>query len=85
MTKEKKRAERRQSFEEAMKNLESVVERMEAGELTLDESLKLFEEGIRLAQFCNSALEEAKKKVEVLTKDIQGTVTLTPFEETQEE
>ena len=55
-------------FENAMSRLEEIVEKMESGKMELEESLGLFEEGIKLVRFCSSKLEEAKKKVEILVK-----------------
>ena len=55
-------------FEESLKKLEKIVEEMERGELDLDRSLSMFEEGVKLAHFCSSKLEETKKKIEILVK-----------------
>lgn len=55
------------TFEEALKELEMAVERLQTGELSLDESLALFERGQKLAEHCNSLLEKASLKVEMLT------------------
>jgi exodeoxyribonuclease VII small subunit len=55
-------------FEDALKRLEDIVERMENADVDLDKSLALYEEGIKLVRFCSSKLEEAKSKVEVLVK-----------------
>ena len=60
------------SFEQALKALESLVERLEKGELSLEESLKLYEEGIRLSRLCHGKLEEAEGKIEMLLKDARG-------------
>ncbi len=57
------------SFEACVKNLEEIVEQLEEPDLPLDKSLKLFEEGIRLARFCENKLSEAEGKVEKLMKD----------------
>jgi exodeoxyribonuclease VII small subunit len=57
------------SFETALSELESLVERMESGELTLEESLKSFEQGIALTRSCQQALSEAEQKVEILTSN----------------
>jgi exodeoxyribonuclease VII small subunit len=59
-------------FEQALEALEKIVERLEKGELTLEESLKLYEEGIRLSRLCHGKLEEAEGKIEVLLKDAKG-------------
>jgi len=68
-------------FESALKSLEGIVVQLEAGDLTLDRALELFEEGIRISQFCNSKLEEAERKVEILIKVADGTVKEVPFSE----
>lgn len=64
-------------FEESLKHLEQIVERLETQEAPLEESLGLFQEGIRLARFCQKSLEEAKRKVEILIKE---TGDLKPFQ-----
>ncbi len=77
----------KKTFENALSQLESIVARLENGDLPLEESLKLFEEGIRLSRFCNQKLNEAQKKVEVLLKGSGGESEPQPFEpeETAEE
>lgn len=55
------------NFEEALEALEQLVERMESGELSLEESLKSFEQGVALTQSCQSALKSAEQKIEILT------------------
>ena len=59
--------EQSQSFEASMKRLEEIVRAMERGEMPLEESLKLFEEGTGLARFCNKTLDEAELKITSLT------------------
>ncbi|MFL2526179.1 MAG: exodeoxyribonuclease VII small subunit [Candidatus Azotimanducaceae bacterium] len=56
-------------FESALKELETLVSRMESGELSLDESLKAFERGVELTRKCQSSLEAAELRVQTLTKD----------------
>jgi len=68
-------------FEAALARLEEIVRSLESGELGLEQSLKLFEEGVKLARVCNARLEEAERKVEVLLKDKNGRVIAKPFEE----
>lgn len=63
---------KKENFEHALKRLEQIVEKLEEGELSLDESLKLFEEGIEISRFCTQKLSEAEKKVEKLVKLGQG-------------
>lgn len=60
------------SFETALAALEKIVERLEKGELPLEESLKLYEEGIRLSRLCHGKLEEAEGRIEMLLKDARG-------------
>jgi exodeoxyribonuclease VII small subunit len=69
----------KEKFEEAMKRLEDIVEKMESGDLPLEGSLKLFEEGIRLSRFCGKKLEEAQKKVEILLSQEDGSLATRPF------
>ena len=69
-----------QKFEEAMKRLETIVESLERGDLSLEESLKAFEEGMKLLHFCSKKLEEAEQKVSVLIKESGGKLTQQPFE-----
>ncbi len=71
-------------FEAALERLEAIVTELESGELGLEQSLKLFEEGVKLARICNTRLEEAERKVEVLLKDRTGKMTAKPFEEEEE-
>ncbi len=66
-------------FEDALVRLEQIVSQLEAGNLPLEESLKVFEEGIALARHCARYLEEAEKRIEILTKDDQGALGTTPF------
>lgn len=71
-------------FETALKRLEEIVEKLEEGDLDLGESLKLFEEGVKLSKVCNKKLNEAEKKIEMLTKD-QGELKAEPFEAEDED
>ncbi|HPK54109.1 MAG TPA: exodeoxyribonuclease VII small subunit [Smithellaceae bacterium] len=57
----------REKFEEAMEKLEDIVKKMDAGDLPLDEALKSFEEGIKLVHFCQTKLDEAERRVEILS------------------
>ena len=71
-------------FESSLKSLEDIVVQLEAGDLTLDRALELFEEGIRISRFCSSKLDEAERKVEILIKAADGTVKEVPFSEDAE-
>ena len=67
-------------FEDALQRLEQIVDQLEAGELPLEQSLKVFEEGVALARHCAKYLEEAEKRIELLTKDESGLLKVEPFE-----
>lgn len=69
------------SFEECLGALEAVVERIESGELNLEESLATFEEGVGLIRVCNRKLGEVERRVEVLTRDADGRSRLQEFVE----
>lgn len=72
-------------FEQAMARLEAIVGELERGELPLDESLKIFEEGIRLSKNCLKVLEEAERKVQVLVQEKNGKKELRAFSPAEEE
>jgi len=69
----------KERFEDALNKLEKIVSQLEEGDISLEESLKLFEEGIRLSRFCNQKLDEAEKRVEILLKGEDGTLKTKPF------
>jgi exodeoxyribonuclease VII small subunit len=68
------------SFEKAMKKLEEIVHQLEEGELSLEESLKIFEEGINLSKFLTRKLSEAEAKVQKLIKTQEGKYKTEPLE-----
>lgn len=68
-------------FEKSFQQLEKIVQRLEGEELPLDESLQLFEEGIRLSRFCHQRLEEVEKKIELILADAKGQPVIEPFED----
>ena len=68
------------TFEEALRELEGIVNRLEEGDLPLEEALQFFEEGVKLSRYCHTKLDEAQKRVEILLKDESGKVTAQPFE-----
>ena len=68
-----------EKFETALKKLEDVVKKLEGGELSLDDSLKAFEEGVKQAAFCSNKLNEAEKRVELLLKQKDGGFTREEF------
>jgi exodeoxyribonuclease VII small subunit len=69
----------KQTFESAVKRLESIVQELESGDLTLDEALKKFQEGVKLSKLCSNKLDETEKKVSILLKDEKGNVRVEPF------
>lgn len=66
-------------FEDSLARLEQIVGQLEAGNLPLEDSLKVFEEGIALARHCARYLEAAEKRIEILSKDDQGALGAAPF------
>ena len=63
-------------FEEAFKRLDEIVTKLESGDLSLEESMTLFEEGITLTKTCKTRLEAAEQKIQLLLKDSDGNLTL---------
>ena len=63
-------------FEVALGELEQVVEQLESGDLSLEDSLAAFERGVGLVKYCNQKLSEVEKKVEILLKDKEGRLQL---------
>ena len=68
------------SFEEAMLSLEDIVKKLEAGGLSLDESLKSFEEAVKLVKFCNQKIEAAEQRVKMLVEGSDGSISDVPFD-----
>lgn len=75
---------RANDFEKAFQQLEEIVKRLESEELPLDESLRLFEEGIGLSRFCHQRLEEVEKKIELILADAKGQPRTEEFEASEE-
>ncbi|MCH7720521.1 MAG: exodeoxyribonuclease VII small subunit [Planctomycetes bacterium] len=65
-------ADKKPTFEESLKTLESIADRIEQGQVGLEESIKLYEEGMKLAKHCRSALERAEQKIQQLQTMDQG-------------
>ena len=65
------------SFEESLKELEHIVNQLEEGDLALEDSLKLFENGVRLSRECRERLTAAERRIEVLMREADGTLGLT--------
>lgn len=66
----------KKKFEESLAELEKIVERLESGELSLEDSLAAFEEGVRLVKHCNQKLTEVERRIELLVKDKEGKLQL---------
>lgn len=71
---------KKKTFEESMKQLEDIVEALEDGDLSLEDALKKFEEGVALSRFCLQKLDETEKKVAVLLREPDGRLKETPFD-----
>ena len=69
-----------QGFEQALERLEEIVERMEQGDLALEEAMSLFEEGVRLGQSCQKRLDEAERKITVLIEKADGSLEEQSFD-----
>jgi len=67
------------TFEDSLARLEQIVTALEGGNLPLEDSLKVFEEGIALARHCVRYLEDAQRRIEILAKDESGATTSKPF------
>jgi exodeoxyribonuclease VII small subunit len=72
-------------FESALEELEQVVEQLESGELSLEDSLAAFEKGVGLVRFCNQKLNDVEKKIEILVKDKDGKLQLKELAELPKE
>jgi exodeoxyribonuclease VII small subunit len=66
-------------FEDELKELEETVARIDSGELSLEESIKAFEQGVALVRSLNQKLDQVEKKIEVLVRDSQGELRTTPY------
>mgnify|MGYP006273703331 CR=1 FL=1 len=71
---------KKKTFEDAMTQLEKIVQELESGDLELEKALKKFEEGVQLSKFCFDKLEETEKKISLLTSDEAGNTRETGFE-----
>lgn len=69
-------SEKNQTFEVSLAELEKIVRRLEEGDLPLDESLELFEKGVRLSRECRERLNQAERRIEILLRDEDGNATL---------
>jgi exodeoxyribonuclease VII small subunit len=76
----KPEAPKKPDFERSLARLEEVVRRLESPQLSLDDAMKLFEEGVELSRECQKQLEEAEGRVEILLKNADGKLAAEPFE-----
>ena len=74
---------KKKTFESSLARLEEIVKAMESGDAMLDETLSLYEEGVKLIQFCTKALDAAEQKVKILQKGEDGTLAETDFIKTE--
>jgi exodeoxyribonuclease VII small subunit len=77
----KNNEEQDKTFEASLEALEQIVHQLESGDLPLEKSLELFEQGIRLSRECQERLSQAERRIEVLLRDNQGRPVVTAFEE----
>ena len=75
----------KKSFESSLKELEQIVEQLEAGDLPLERSLQLFEQGVKLSRDCQQRLDEAENRVELLLKNGYGSFSRVSLDEMEEE
>jgi exodeoxyribonuclease VII small subunit len=80
----KPEAPKKPDFEKSLVRLEEVVRRLESPQLSLDDAMKLFEEGVQLSRECQKQLEEAEGRVEILLKKANGKLTAEPFDPERE-
>ena len=74
---------KKKTFESSLARLEEIVKAMESGDAMLDESLSLYEEGVKLIKFCTKALDDAEQKVKILQKGEEGTLVEVDFVTTE--
>ena len=75
----------KKTFEQAMKQLENIVQELEAGDIQLEKAINKFEEGINLSKYCTEKLDETEKKITILMQDSNGKVSEMPFEDQNED
>ncbi|HMF54821.1 MAG TPA: exodeoxyribonuclease VII small subunit [Pyrinomonadaceae bacterium] len=81
----KRRETKADSFESQLSALEKIVRELERGDLPLEESLKLFEQGVKLSRECQERLNQAERKIETLLRDADGRPVLGAFDDEEEE
>jgi len=71
----------KKTFEQALKQLEQIVQDLESGDMPLEKAIKKFEEGIQLSKYCTDKLDESEKRITILMQDAAGNVTEKPFDD----
>ena len=69
----------KKTFEQAMKQLEKIVQDLESGDMPLEKAIKTFEEGIQLSKFCSEKLDETEKRITILMQNSDGKISEAPF------
>ena len=69
----------KKTFEQAIKQLEQIVQDLESGDMPLEKAVKIFEEGIQLSKFCSEKLDETEKRITILMQDSDGQLSEKPF------
>jgi len=69
----------KKTFEQAMKQLEQIVQDLESGDMPLEKAIKTFEDGIQLSKFCSKKLDETEKRITILMQDPDGKLAEAPF------
>ncbi len=75
----------RQSFEEGIKRVENIIEALQSGEVSLEESVKLYRDGVEILDYCSNKLNDAEKQVKILQKSTEGQFKQEPFVEKSED
>ena len=81
----RKKPEEPRGFEEAMKQLDAIVAKLEEDKLPLDEMIARYEEGVALARYCEAKLGEAEQKVRLIARQADGSIALEDFDEPRED
>lgn len=79
----KKKETRAENFESSLASLERIVRELERGDLPLEKSLELFEQGVKLSRECQERLNEAERRIEVLLRDQEGRTSLAPLDDVE--
>jgi len=75
----------KKTIEQAMKQLEQIVQDLESGDMPLEKAIKTFEEGVRLSKFCSQKLDETEKRITILMQNSDGKIAEVPFSDEKNE